>query len=54
MTDRESLWLPLDSDVLCVIDAFAKLKDISRHEAARLILRLGIELLQRQREGARR
>jgi hypothetical protein len=54
VSTRESLWLTIDDEALRVVEAFAKLKNISRHEAARAILRLGIEILQRQREEARR
>lgn len=51
MSTHESLWLRVDPDVLRAIDELAKAKGITRHEAARIVLRLGVELLKRKREG---
>jgi metal-responsive CopG/Arc/MetJ family transcriptional regulator len=50
---RESLWIALDEELVRELDALAKAKGITRHEAARIVLRLGVELLQRQQRGGR-
>lgn len=51
---RESLWIALDTDLVRFLDAMARAKGVTRHEAASIVLRLGVELLQRQQGGARR
>ncbi len=53
MSIRESLSIPLDDDLVRFLDAMAKAKGVSRHEAARIVLRLGVELLPRQQRGRR-
>jgi len=49
---HESLWLRLDADLLRQIDALAAAKGITRHEAARVALRLGIEITRKPQRGA--
>jgi hypothetical protein len=49
---RESLWLPLDSDILEALDAFCRKRGLSRHEGARVLLRLGLETVERPVGGA--
>jgi hypothetical protein len=46
---RESLWISIDADLLREIDALAKAKNVPRHDAARVLLRLGVEILQQRR-----
>jgi predicted transcriptional regulator len=53
MSTRESLWIALDDDLVRFLDALAKSKGVTRHEAARIVLRVGVELLQRQQRGVR-
>ena len=52
---RESLWIALDDDLVRFLDAVAREKKTTRHEAARIVLRVGVELLQlKQLQGGRR
>jgi hypothetical protein len=39
----------LDAETLRAIDDLAKAKGVSRHDAARVLLGLGVEVLQRRR-----
>jgi hypothetical protein len=48
-TMRETIALPVDAVLLRELDAIARAKNVSRHEAARIVLRLGIDLLRQQR-----
>ena len=52
-THHESLWLHLDPDLLRDLDALARTKGITRHEAARVAMRLGVEMVRRRAEGPR-
>jgi metal-responsive CopG/Arc/MetJ family transcriptional regulator len=49
---RETIGLQIDEELLRQIDALAAAKGITRHEAARVALRLGIEITRTKR-GAR-
>jgi predicted transcriptional regulator len=53
-TVRESLWIALDGDLVRALDDLAKAKGITRHEAARVALRLGLELVRQQKGRAER
>lgn len=48
MTVRESLWIGIDDELLRELDAIAAAKGITRHEAARVAIRLGVELVRRR------
>ena len=50
MSVRESIAIGLDADLVRELDACAKARGVTRHEAARICLRLGIELAQRRLE----
>jgi len=41
---RESVWLTLDPETYRALVSFARERGITLHEAARIVLRLGIEL----------
>lgn len=49
---REILALQVDGDVWQALDDVAASKGISRHEAARILLRLGVEVMRRQERAA--
>ncbi len=44
---RESIWIGLDAALVRGLDALAKAKGITRHDAARLALRRGLEIAAR-------
>jgi hypothetical protein len=48
MSVRESIALAVDDSLLRELDSIAKARGITRHEAARICLRLGVELAQRR------
>jgi hypothetical protein len=52
MSVRESLWIALDADTVSAIDALARAKGITRHDAGRILLRLGIELVKHRERDA--
>lgn len=46
-TLHESVWLALDADTLRAVDELARRRGITRHESARVLLRLGVETSRR-------
>jgi hypothetical protein len=44
---RESLWLSVDADDLRALERLARARQITLHDAARVALRLGLELVAR-------
>jgi hypothetical protein len=51
MSTTESLLLPLDAELLAALDKLARERRITRHEAARVVLRIGIETMRGSRDG---
>jgi predicted transcriptional regulator len=50
---RESLWLHIPDDLLGQLDALAKARGVTRHDIARLALRLGTEAMRGVRRDPR-
>jgi hypothetical protein len=46
---HESLWLRLDADMHRALAEIARQRGISQHQAARFLMRLGLEAVQRAR-----
>jgi metal-responsive CopG/Arc/MetJ family transcriptional regulator len=54
VSTRESLWLHVDEELLRQLDALAASKGVTRHELARIAMRLGVEAMRpRRRDGER-
>jgi hypothetical protein len=49
MTVRESLWLHVDEELLRNLDGLAARQGVTRHELARIAMRLGVEQMMRRR-----
>ncbi len=54
MSTRETLALPVDADLVRELDAIAKALGVSRHEAARVALSLGVEAMRQPKGAGRR
>jgi predicted transcriptional regulator len=46
---RESIWVALDEDLVRALDELAKRRGVTRHEIARIALRLGADEIRRAR-----